>query len=453
MVVLDVHPLQWSHIPPNGRALVKFFTVDDNVDVADFVRKAGDTMTGQLTIDAGHKEDNQSNSFVITGNVESGDELLKDWRRSTNEGNQGRYDEVLYFGSNINSNSIINLGYLKDNYLPLTGGTLTGQTFFNERVDIKKPQRTDKPDNSFVLSGPIWNKEENKYEMKTLLKDYRPTTSSKYSASIWYYGLIDNPAAIINLGYLQDNYLPLAGGFMDGKLTIAFMAEDDEDRFVVGNGSYKTIWVPKGHEMHCRGRIFVDSLWENGGNRDDKNKLATIEEVRNTTGEDFLSKSGTQLLKTEDWNIKGPQGEKQWNYIHIKNGNLHLYHVPEATNDSWAAQWGQTKNYVHNPQKSVKVEADVAGGSNKVFDVRPKGYENGQSAFSVRGTGEVKAGKDSSNPFMATVDNDVVTKGYFDAHIQGSEGAVAKSGTNTNPSLKQGELYLCTTDNTLRVGL
>ena len=35
-----------------------------------------------------------------------------------------------------------------------------------------------------------------------------------------------------------------------------------------------------------------------------------------------------------------------------------------------------------------------------------------------------------------------------------SEGAIAKSGSNTNPTLaKTGELYLCTTDNTLRVGI
>ena len=50
---------------------------------------------------------------------------------------------------------------------------------------------------------------------------------------------------------------------------------------------------------------------------------------------------------------------------------------------------------------------------------------------------------------------ELATKEYVDANAGGgsSEGAIAKSGTNTNPTLAKGELYLCTTDNTLRVGI
>ena len=49
---------------------------------------------------------------------------------------------------------------------------------------------------------------------------------------------------------------------------------------------------------------------------------------------------------------------------------------------------------------------------------------------------------------------ELATKEYVDANAGGSsEGAIAKSGSNTNPTLAKGELYLCTTDNTLRVGV
>ena len=48
---------------------------------------------------------------------------------------------------------------------------------------------------------------------------------------------------------------------------------------------------------------------------------------------------------------------------------------------------------------------------------------------------------------------ELATKEYVDANAGSSEGAIAKSGSNTNPTLAKGELYLCTTDNTLRVGV
>ena len=109
--------------------------VDVELVAGNALPKAGGTMTGLLDINAGRKEDNQTNSFIIRGNVESGTDLLKDWRRSENEGNEGRYDEVLYLGSNNNSKSIINLGYLEDRYLPLKGGTLTGDLSFKCNKD------------------------------------------------------------------------------------------------------------------------------------------------------------------------------------------------------------------------------------------------------------------------------------------------------------------------------
>ena len=49
---------------------------------------------------------------------------------------------------------------------------------------------------------------------------------------------------------------------------------------------------------------------------------------------------------------------------------------------------------------------------------------------------------------------ELATKEYVDANAGGSsEGAIAKSGSNTNPTLAKGEPVSCTIDNTLRVGV
>ena len=47
----------------------------------------------------------------------------------------------------------------------------------------------------------------------------------------------------------------------------------------------------------------------------------------------------------------------------------------------------------------------------------------------------------------------LATKEYVDANAGGGGGgAIANSGTDENPSLKTGELYLCTKNNTLYIG-
>ena len=75
---------------------------------------------------------------------------------------------------------------------------------------------------------------------------------------------------------------------------------------------------------------------------------------------------------------------------------------------------------------------------------------------------QIKGVKKRISPLVVKLDSrvfysngkELATKEYVDANAGGSsEGAIAKSGSNTNPTLAKGELYLCTTDNTLRVGV
>ena len=71
-------------------------------------------------------------------------------------------------------------------------------------------------------------------------------------------------------------------------------------------------------------------------------------------------------------------------------------------------------------------------GNVYLLSVKAEGLPEGnQVAFRVTGDGAVKAGHNTTNPFMATAANDVVTKGYLDANGGGSsDNAVLKNASN-----------------------
>ena len=149
-------------------------------------------------------------------------------------------------------------------------------------------------------------------------------------------------------------------------------------------------------------------------------------------------------------------------------------------------------------------------GNEYLFSCEAEGLPEGSRvAFRVTGSGAVKAGHNTSSPFMATQANDVVTKGYLDANGGGSadkavvndasndvttafriknsdstliststagklklfhvvdptdaehaanqryvdsKSSRAQTGTSTNPTLEPGEFYFCTTNKTLMIG-
>ena len=65
---------------------------------------------------------------------------------------------------------------------------------------------------------------------------------------------------------------------------------------------------------------------------------------------------------------------------------------------------------------------DAPAGNSYVFNVVGSRLPEGQSsAFRVTAEGSVKAGHEATSPFMATVNNDVVTKGYLDSVIGDSD--------------------------------
>ena len=95
-------------------------------------------------------------------------------------------------------------------------------------------------------------------------------------------------------------------------------------------------------------------------------------------------------------------------------------------------------------------------GSNYLFSIYAKGLDSnlGKTAFRVTADGKVKAGHDSSNPFIATQDNDVVTKKLLDDTVaaNSSSGNMKVRIVSSTPSdVVVGDIWLNTTDNNLYI--
>ena len=126
-----------------------------------------------------------------------------------------------YVSTQIDAIPDVNLS----DYLPLTGGTLTG------RLTIEQP-RTDSNTNCFVIKGRIKDDSNNLTE-SILLKSYKRQNSSSSADYLAYYGESGGANEILNRKTAQeefaskddldnitlDNYLPLSGGTLTGTLT------------------------------------------------------------------------------------------------------------------------------------------------------------------------------------------------------------------------------------------
>ena len=126
-----------------------------------------------------------------------------------------------YVGTQIDAIPDVNLS----DYLPLTGGTLTG------RLTIEQP-RTDSNTNCFVIKGRIKDDSNNLTE-GILLKSYKRQNSSSSADYLAYYGESGGGNELLNRKTAQeefaaksdldnitlDNYLPLSGGTLTGTLT------------------------------------------------------------------------------------------------------------------------------------------------------------------------------------------------------------------------------------------
>ena len=200
--------------------------------------------------------------------------------------------------------------------------------------------------------------------------------------------------------------------------------------------------------------------------------------------------SGDNKVKS-GWKIQS--GDKT--HFHVEGGTTRIYYLQEPSHAQhpvtmgWAdnkyAQSSDLSSYL--PLKGGKLTGNLSFGNNARIDCN-----NGSTVLSGRGCFELRAnaekplifssgsgskkllsfyGYDGSADdnksekayitaggearFNGVYSNgkELATKEYVDANAGGGGGgAIANSGTNENPSLKTGELYLCTKNNTLYIG-
>ena len=186
----------------NGLTKLKIFSLDDGIDpgqLTDFVRKSGDTMDGHLKVTNPSKTDgtylfsveaqglpyqNKKVAFRVTadGKVKAGHDTSNAFIASSN-------------------NDVVTKKFTDDKLVKKSGDEMTG------KLTITKPAQ-DNPTNSFIINQFV-TQADGTVEQKVLLKDYKPQKTADYKSSIFYYGLCDNDASIVNRGYANDHFFQL----------------------------------------------------------------------------------------------------------------------------------------------------------------------------------------------------------------------------------------------------
>ena len=186
----------------NGLTKLKIFSIDDGIEVDElnnFVRKSGDTMDGHLKVTNPSKTDgtylfsveaqglpyqNKKVAFRVTadGKVKAGHDTSNAFIASAN-------------------NDVVTKKFTDDKLVKKSGDKMTG------KLTISKPAQ-DNPTNSFIIDQFV-TQPDGTVEQKVLLKDYKPQKTAEYKSSIFYYGLCDNDASLVNRGYANDHFFQL----------------------------------------------------------------------------------------------------------------------------------------------------------------------------------------------------------------------------------------------------
>ena len=219
-----------------------------DVNLSDYLPLAGGTMTGRLTIEQ-PRTDSNTNCFVIKGRIRDGSNnltegiLLKSYKRQNSSTSA---DYLAYYGESGGDNELLNRKTAQeefasksdldnitlDNYLPLSGGTLTGtltgqllksiRTGGGYAIEVK-PGDTDtkafiRTDGTSKLStltveSPMSSAGQRAFEIKGRLSDgstvskdffYMYTNADGTASAMNYDGKMNSTKNLVNYGFVTN---------------------------------------------------------------------------------------------------------------------------------------------------------------------------------------------------------------------------------------------------------
>ena len=220
-----------------------------NTDLSEYLPLAGGTMTGRLTIEQ-PRTDSNTNCFVVKGRIRDDSNnltegiLLKSYKRQNSSSSA---DYLAYYGESGGNHEILNRKTAQaefaskddlqnitlDDYLPLTGGdltgTLTGQLFKSVRsangyafevkpgdTETKAFIRTDGTSklSTLTVESPMTSAGNRAFEIKgrlpnnTISKDffYMYTNNDGTPSAMNYNGKMDSTNNLATVGYVNDKF-------------------------------------------------------------------------------------------------------------------------------------------------------------------------------------------------------------------------------------------------------
>ena len=226
-----------------------------DVNLDGYLPLAGGTMTGRLTIEQ-PRTDSNTNCFVVKGRIKDDSNnltegiLLKSYKRQNSSSSA---DYLAYYGESGGENEILNRKTAQeefalksdlnnitlDNYLPLSGGTLTGTLTGQLIKSIRtgggyalevKPGDTDtkafiRTDGTSKLStltveSPMSSASQRAFEIKgrmpnnTVSKDffYMYTNNDGTPSAMNYNGKMDSTNNLATVGYVNSKFDGISGG-------------------------------------------------------------------------------------------------------------------------------------------------------------------------------------------------------------------------------------------------
>ena len=237
--------------PTNPDHAVNKYYVDnelENIDLSAYLPLTGGTLTGKLTIEQ-PRTDSNTNCFVVKGRIRDGSNnltegiLLKSYKRQNSSTSA---DYLAYYGESGGANELLNRKTAQeefasksdlnnitlDNYLPLSGGTLTGtltgqliksiRTASGYAFEIKPGDSTTK---AFIktdgtskfakltVESPLASGAERSFEIKgrtsdgsTVSKDffYMYANNDGTPSAMNYDGKMDSTKNLVNYGFVTN---------------------------------------------------------------------------------------------------------------------------------------------------------------------------------------------------------------------------------------------------------